>query len=315
MRLRLVVALALAGVACRWLGGEKAGPSARRGPVDEARALYEQGQLDAALAEALEAPPGDPASLCLQGLIWARKAEGAPVPTAAPDVADARPPEFKREELTAIDLLERARAAQPGLAEAQLGLANVLAPHAIRRFEVAEAGRRTARKGAARAVAAEAPADGPDFSVERVAELYRLAAKADPQDSRALDELLRFSARVRNLEGQEWALVELIARQGENPAPRVRYGDFLVSARNDRHKAIDYYRQALILAPDDASIKSKLADLYISLGRESFDAQQWGAARTMFLEAQKYVVDKASPQGLLVREHLDKLGSIRQEVR
>ena len=317
MKTPLVIMLALSAVGCQWAARDKAAPSVRGGPLDEARTLYQQGQLDAALAKVLEAPAEDPVGLCLQGLIWARKAEGAPVPTAVADVAGGRPPEFKREELTAIDFLERARTARPDLAEAHLGLANLLAPHAVRRFELAEAGRKAGMRRGARASATEAAAipEGPDFSVRRVAELYRLAAKADPANGRALDDLLRFSARVRDIDSQEWALVELMALQGENPEPRARYADFLVSVRKDRHKAIDYYRQALILAPQDAAIKGRLADLYIVLGRESFDVQQWGAAQTMFLEAQKYVVDKNSPQGLLVREHLDKLGSMRQETR
>jgi tetratricopeptide (TPR) repeat protein len=317
MRTPLLLTLALSTVACQWTARDKPAPSEAGGPLDEARALYQQGQLDAALAKALEAPAQDPVGLCLQGLIWARKAEGAPVPTAPPEVVGGRPPEFKREELTAIDFLERARTARPDLAEAHLGLANLLAPHAVRRFELAEAGRKAAMRRGARQGAGEALAsqEGPDFSVRRVAELYRQAATAGPADGRALDDLLRFGSRVRDVDSQEWALVELMALQGENPEPRARYADFLVSVRKDRHKAIDYYRQALILAPQDASIKGRLADLYISLGRESFDVQQWGAALTMFLEAQKYVVDKNSPQGLLVREHLDKLGSMRQETR
>lgn len=317
MKAPLLITLALSVGACQWAARDKAGSSERGGPLEEARALYQQGQLDAALATALEAPADDPEGLCLQGLIWARKAEGAPVPTPAPDLADGRPPEFKREELTAIDFLERARTARPDLAEAHLGLANLLAPHAVRRFELMEAGRRAGARRGARAGAAAVPPlpEGPDFGAGRVAELYRQAAKADPTNGAALDGLLRFSARVRDIDSQEWALVEQISRQGENPEPRARYAEFLVSARKDRHKAIDYYRQALILAPQDAGIKSRLADLYISLGRESFDVQQWGAAQTMFLEAQKYVVDQSSPQGMLVREHLDRLGSMRGNTR
>ncbi len=310
MRLPVVVTLALMAAACQRPATEKPGADKPSGPLVEGRALLEQGQLDEALAKALEAPADDPAGLCLQGLVWARKAERAPVPTPPPDVPGARPPEFKTEELTAIDLLERARAARPDLYEAHFGLASLLAPHAIRRFELAEAGKRT-RRGEARP--AEAPAGGgPDFSVPRVVELFKQAAKAAPSNARVLDELQRFATRVRDLDSQEWALAELIAARGESPEPRVRYGDFLVSARKDRHKAIDYYRQALILRPDDASIKSRLAEQYIVLGREHFDVQQWNAAQTMFKEAEKYVVDKNSPQGMMVRDHLDQLATMRQ---
>jgi tetratricopeptide (TPR) repeat protein len=313
VRLPVLMTLVLAAAACQRPSSETAGDGQARGPLAEARTLYDRGELDEALAKTLDAPADDPAGLCLQGLIWARKAERAPVPTPPPDVPGARPPEFKTEELTAIDFLERARAARPDLAEAHLGLASLLAPHAIRRFEVSEAGRRAApRRGEARSAASGGVTEGPDFSVGHVAELFKEAAKGVPANPRALDELQRFATRVRDLDSQEWALIQLIAARGENADPRVRYGDFLVNARKDRHKAIDYYRQALILRPDDAGIKSRLADQYIAIGREHFDVQQWNAAQTMFLEAEKYVVDKKSPQGMMVRDHLEQLATIRR---
>jgi tetratricopeptide (TPR) repeat protein len=305
--------LVLVVAACQRPSSEPASGGQTGGPLAEARTLYSRGELDDALAKTLEAPADDPEGLCLQGLIWARKAERAPVPTPPPDVPGARPPEFKTEELTAIDFLERARAARPNLAEAHLGLASLLAPHAIRRFEVSEAGRRAApRRGEARSAELGGVTGGPDFSVGRVVELFKQAANGDPANPRVLDELQHFATRVRDLDSQEWALMQLIAARGESPEPRMRYGDFLVNARKDRHKAIDYYRQALILRPDDVGIKSRLAEQYIALGREHFDGQQWNAAQTMFLEAEKYVVDKKSPQGMMVRDHLDQLSTIRQ---
>jgi tetratricopeptide (TPR) repeat protein len=312
VRNALLIAASLSLGACQALspGGGKEGAAPPSGPLEEARAQLEAGRLDAALAKCLEAPPNDARNLSLQGLIWSQKAAAAPVPTPDPNVPGSHPPEFKTEELRAIDLFERARSADPSLAEAHRGLATLLAPHAVRRHELAAAKRRKRRR--LRAPAPEPGAEpGPDFSVARVAELYRAAVQAETPGTTALREYLQFAQRLGDMESTEWALNALIERDREDPDNLVAFADFLYTQRKDRHRAIDYYRQALIWRPDDTDLKGRVADLYIELGREHYDATQWAAALTMFQEAEKYVQGSTSPQAIMVREYLGKLGSIR----
>jgi tetratricopeptide (TPR) repeat protein len=315
VRHTLLIAMSLGLAACQGLsGGGGAEPAPASGPLEEARAQYEAGHLDAALAKCLGLPATDARSLSLQGLVWTKKAEAAPVPTPDALAPGSRPPEFKAEELRAIDLFERARAADAQLAEAPLGLANLLAPHAVRRHEMTAATRKRAAASRAQA-AGSASTDGesgPDFSVARVAGLYRTAAQAEGAGTTALQEYLRFAQRLKDVDSIEWALNALIERDRENPENLVQFADFLQRERKDRHRAIDYYRQALIWRADDVAIKGKLADLYIQLGREHFDAAQWAAALTMFQEAQKYLSDRSSAQAIMVKEHLSQLESIRQ---
>jgi tetratricopeptide (TPR) repeat protein len=307
-RLIALVLLLLGSAACRQQPARETGKSAGSGPLDEARALLEQGQFDAALAKSLDPSADNAEALCLQGQIWARKAERAPLPVAG-DGAE-RPPEFKSEELRAIDLFERARATRPTLSEAHLGLASLLAPHAVRRFELTQAGRRVPK--ATRAVAASpASAEETDFSIPRVAALYQEAVKQDPKGLRAVDELQRFAQRIRDKDLLAWSYREGIARDRENPDRLVQLGDFLEKERGDRHGAIEQYRQAIIWRPDDDNTKAKLATLYIALAREHLTAQQWGAAQMMFDEAQKYAAAD-SPQAVQIRAGLEELGAIRR---
>ena len=59
------------------------GDSSLAGPVRDGKALLDAGQLDGALAE-LQKAPADPDALYYQGLVWAKKAETAPLPTPPP---------------------------------------------------------------------------------------------------------------------------------------------------------------------------------------------------------------------------------------
>jgi hypothetical protein len=296
--------MALCLCACRPSGGGGAGGETS-GPLDQARALLDQGQLDAALAKSLDPSVDGPEALCLQGQIWAKKAERAPLPSAAP--GDMQPPEFKPEELRAIDLFERARTARPALSQAHLGLASLLAPHAVRRFELTRAGRRPAPA----ALAQPGSADLPEFGIARVVGLYREAVKTETAGTVAVDELQRFALRVKDKEVASWAHAEGIARDRENPNRLILFGDFLAKERADRHGAIDHYRQALIWRPSDTDTKNKLATLYVELGREHLAQQQWGAAQMMFDEARKYVSDMKSPQGVQIQAGLNELATIR----
>src|SRR5262245_54545092 len=139
MRRRLLGLTLIALSACQRQAGstsESGIPAATRppSPVEQGRALLEQGQLDSALARLQEAP-GDPDSLYYQGVIWAKKAETAPLPTPPPlatplprGAEPPPPPEFKPEELSALELYQKAVAARPDHPQASLGIAQLLAP-------------------------------------------------------------------------------------------------------------------------------------------------------------------------------------------
>jgi hypothetical protein len=311
------VALALSSAGCRRPDADGGKAASSGGPLAQARALLDQGQLDAALAKSLDPSVDGPDALCLQGEIWVKKAELAPLAAPAPGETGERPPEFKPEELRAIDLFERVRVSRPTMSEAHLGLATVLSPHAIRRYELSQAVRRTAGGKAGKPVATAAPAsaDQPDFSIRRIVGLYQEAVKNEATGTRAVDELLRFALRVKETEAAGWAHAEGISRDRENPARLVQFGDFLHKDRGDRHGAIEQYRQALIWRPDDSVTKAKLATLYIEIAREHLAAQQWGAAQMMFNEARKYVSDTNSPQGLQIQAGLSELTAIRRPDR
>jgi tetratricopeptide (TPR) repeat protein len=105
---------------------------------------------------------------------------------------------------------------------------------------------------------------------------------------------------------------ELLRRDNENPQARVQFGDFLVSQLKDRAAAIEAYRQALIWRPDDEATRSKLADIYIAMGMEHYARQEWAAAQARFVEAEKYVSDRNSPQGLKIQDHQNRLREIRR---
>jgi tetratricopeptide (TPR) repeat protein len=287
-------------------------------PVQDARALFDAGQLDAALAR-LQGMDGDPDALHLQGLVWAKKAESAPLPTPPPPPSPLprhwvtpAAPEFKHEELRALDLLERAIAVQPDHAGAQLAVAELLAPHAARRHEtLAAAAARRGKRPARPADAAPAEA-GPDFSAERVLRGYRAAFAGDATARPAIEGLIAFATRIGRPDDAQAGFDELIRRDREKPEPLVRYGDFLATQKKDVHAAIEAYRQALIWRPDDDATRAKIADIYIALGIEHYKAGEWATAEARFADAEKWVSDRNSPQGLKIQDHQGKLRQIRR---
>ena len=149
MRRTALILTALVMVACRaktpGSGGEQpGGATSEPRAISEARALIGQGQLDAALAKLLAAPE-TPECLLLprcgvdaQGGFRAASHTSSADP-AAPAGSATRAAEFKDEELRAIDFFERSIAAQPQQSLAHNALADLLAPHAIRRHEIERA--------------------------------------------------------------------------------------------------------------------------------------------------------------------------------
>ena len=107
----------------------------------------------------------------------------------------------------------------------------------------------------------------------------------------------------------------MVERDKEKPEPLIRYGDFLVQQKKDPRAAIDRYREALIWRPDDESTLGKIADIYIAEGIDAYNKNQYGVAQSRLLEAQKFVRNPNSPQGLRIKDYLSKLGSIRQNPR
>jgi tetratricopeptide (TPR) repeat protein len=314
---RAWVVLALWVAACRGgpaPGGGAASPGALSGPVAEAKALLEQGQPDAALAR-LEAAGNDPDALYYQGLAWAKKAQTAPLPTPPP-VASPQPkgvpaapaPEFKTEELNAIARLEAAVQAQPGHAAAQLALGDLLAPHALRRYQrLKEAAN---RKGKPEAVVL--PESPVDVSLERVERAYRAAVQADTVSPVPVEKMIAFDVGADRLAAAEEGFHELLNRVRERAQPFVQYGDFLAQVKKDQDRAIEQYRQALIWEPHNEDASRKLAEIYLSRGIAFFEQQQYASAEAQLTEAKKYVADRNSELGQRLARYTDRLREIRQ---
>lgn len=318
---RFLLAAAVCGwVACQTRSTEKAASSPPPGPVAEAKALLDQGQLEAALAK-LEAAGQDPEGLYLQGRIWANKAESAPAPLppvpTEPLPRGAQPPaapEFKAEELTAVELFERALAAEPTRAEARLALARLLTPHALRRHDLErEAAAR--KKGARRGQPAPESQAAVDFSADRVVRELEAAVRDEKQGFIAVEALIEFATRVGRVEAADAGFQELLRRLREKPEPMVRYGDFLLNVKRDSQAAIDQYRQALIWKPDQDAVRTKIADIYLAQAAGYLAAQQWGSADGQLHEAAKYITDKSSSQAAALDTYREKLRSIRRSER
>jgi hypothetical protein len=308
-----VLALAVLAAACERPAASRATPAppAPRHPTDEARELIEAGQPDAALAKLAELP-GDADALHYQAVAWAKKAESAPLPTPPPGSSDA--PEFKPEELTALDFYEKALAASPGDGRAQLGVAELLAPHAIRWQERVDAAQRGATRRNRRAAAPAAPAlppGVPDYTTARVLAAYRAALTGDRGSKQAAESMARFCLRVGRLDEADAALRELIQRDMENPENLVRYGDFLANERKDGQAAVDQYRQALIWKPDDDATRGKIADIFIAQGIAHYQKEEYAVAEARLLEADKYLTDRNSPSAFKIQDYLARLRSIR----
>ena len=280
-------------------------------------ALIKAGQADEALA-ALPEGASDPEVLALRGLAWARKAELAPLPTPPPSLPGVKgptpqAPEFKPEELQAIEAFERALTASAAHPLASLGLADLLAPHALRRYSGPASGTKPgARRGKPAPADGAAPDSGPDFRPERVIQAYRAAIQGDPSSKEAVERLVDFSARVGRVDDVDQALQELLRREKEKPEPLVRYGDFLLSQRKDPMAAIEQYRQALMWKPDDSGTRAKIADIYIGQAIDLYVKNQYAVAEARLLDAQKYVTDPRSPQGLRIQDYMGKLRAIRR---
>ena len=303
-------------------GGCKSEPpassAAPSGPVAEGRALLEQGQLDDALAR-LQQAPDDPEGLFLQGRVWARKAETAPLPTPPPvagelpkGVAPPLAPEFKLEEVQALALFEKAVAARPDLGGAHLAIAELLAPHAIRRHDRQReaAVPRGRRRGKVEPPAPEGDAQGIDYSIERVVRAYELAAGPKESGRAAADGLITFATRVGRLDAAESGFRHLLESFKENPEPLIRYGNFLLEQKKDGDAAIEQYRQALIWKPDDEATRLRIAGIYLARGTEHFNAQHFAVADAEFKQAAKWVAP-GSPQEQQLRSYQKRLLEIR----
>jgi len=313
---RRALALALLAVACRPRPDASSGSGPD--PLGEARQALDRGQPDVALARLQGA--ATPEALLLQGEAWAKKAETAPLPTppvaASPLPRGAAPPaapEFKPEELQAIDCWERAIAARPELGAAHLALAKMLAPHALARHqeEMAATARRPGRRGPAAGETAPGALPGPDASPERVVREYHMAAQADPTSVPAVDAWVTFAVSVGRLEDADAGLQELLKRQKERPEPFVRYGDFLLGARKDPNGAIAQYSQALIWKPDDDAVKAKIADIYLGMAADHLAQQQWASAEARLRDAQKYVSNRNAAQVAKLQELQGQVAVIR----
>lgn len=300
----------LLAVGCGKPASEKA--PAAEDPLGEARALVGQGQFDEALAR-LQAS-SDPESLYLQGLAWAGKALKAPLPTppaSAPGAPAAAAPEWKPEEVRAIDLFERTVEARPDHAGAHLALAQVLAPHALARAErEAAASRARPRKGKP-GEAPLAPSEGPDAGSERVVREFQRAAQADVTAKAPVEALIAFAVKAGRPGDVEAGFVELLKRDREKPEPFVRFGDFLWDQKKDAEAAIAQYRQALIWRPDDDATRGKVADIYIQIARVHVDNREYATADARLREAEKYITDKSSPQARRLQEQQAFLAQIR----
>jgi tetratricopeptide (TPR) repeat protein len=284
--------------------------------VADARTLLQKGDLEAALARLQEAPD-DPESLYVQGRVWAKKAETAPLPAAAPPPSplprgwEPPPvPELKDEEIRAAELFERAIAARPADAAPHLALAELLAPHAAHQYDLAQ---EAARKRRPAHVPPATPPPAVDATPDRVIRAYQFAIQADPKASGAVDALIRFGRRVGRLDAVESGLKEQIARtkEAQSVDALIRYGDFLVTEKKAPEEAIDQYRQALIWRADDEATRMKLADIHIRTGADYFARQQYALAEASFKEAARWA-GRTSAQAGRVASYQARLNSIRR---
>jgi tetratricopeptide (TPR) repeat protein len=236
-----------------------------------------------------------------------------PTPPPAQGSESLAAPEFKPEELTALDFFEKALASTPGDGRASLAVADLLAPHAARWQERVDGPQNTGRgrRRAATRLPPTLPPGVPDFRTDRVIDAYQAALRGDRSSKQAAESLARFSLRVGRLEEADTAFRELIQRDKENPEHLVRYGDFLASERKDVPAALDQYRQALIWRPDDDATRGKIADVFIGQGVEHYQRQEYAVAEARFAEAEKYITDRGSPRAIKIQDYQARLRSIR----
>ncbi len=284
-------------------------------PLAGARLLVQQGKLDQALVE-LQGSPQSPEALYLQGVVWAKKAKVAPAPTPppppSPKTRRLKPlpaPQLKPEELLALELFDQSVAQSPDSWPVLLARADLLAPHAEALFDQqTEAADKSRRR---RPAPPPLPEDGPDYSPERVIELYTRAMETKGSTVTVVERLIEFALRVERLDAADAAHLDLIERDPEAPGPLVRYGNFLRDRTGDPRAALDRYQQAMIWAPDDDEIRKNILGLYISWGEEHYEKRERIGAERNFLEAKKYVKDWESPEGRKVLQYLEKIRARR----
>ena len=294
-RARTAVAVALiltAAYACGRPAAPRGGDASRG-----ALALVEERRYDEAIAAVGDASDAD--SLYVLGRAWAGKAATAPVP--APEPGQPLPP-MKGEELRALSFLERAVAARPDHAAAQLALADLLAPHALARVEA----ERQRSKGSPLA-----PPAGPDASPERVVRAYADAMQADPAGSEAGERLVRFASSAGRWAEVDATYQELVRRRREDPALLVGYGDFLAGQGANPEGALAQYAQALMWRPDDRATRLKMADIYLREAAAHLGKNEYAAADQRIRDAKRLNFDASSAQGARMRDLEQQLRDIR----
>jgi tetratricopeptide (TPR) repeat protein len=287
--------LLLVGAGCGRPGGS-AGGDAADDPLAEARGLLAERRYDDVLAHVGAA--ADPESAYLAGRAWAGKAESAPVPTPLPGATRAST-RLKPEEEQALAAYERAVAARPDFVDAQIAIAEMLAPHAL--AAVATAPR--PRPGA--------PAGAPSPLVEQVLRSYGAALQADLAGTRAAEGLIAFATGAGRTGEADAAFQELVRRRREDPALLVRYGDFLAGPAGKPEAALAQYAQALIWKPADATTKLKMAQIHLTAAATHLRDLQYVAAEARLKEARRYTVDPASPQAARLAELEGRVREVR----
>jgi hypothetical protein len=139
---------------------------------------------------------------------------------------------------------------------------------------------------------------------------YRAAVTASPQDMALLDELYAFAVRCGQWDAADWALQQGVARDRENPDRLVRYGDFLADVKKSDEAAIAAYQQALLWRPDDAAVKSKIAEIKLAQGAAHDRANERALAETGYREALKFA-PPGSDVHARIQAELQRLKALR----
>jgi len=276
--------LLLTGGACR----RAPTGAAAEDPLAGARTLIDERRFDEAIAAIGEKE--DAEALYLRGRAWAGKAQTAPVPTPVPGSHGGEP--MKPEESQALAFFERAVAARPDLAAAHLGIADLLAPHALA----------AVRRGEA------APGNS---TVDRVLESYGRAIQADAAATAAVESMIRFATAAGRVAEADGAFQELVRRRREDPDLLVRYGDFLAGPGRNPGGALAQYSQALIWRPDDTKTRLKIADIHLTAAATLLAAREWAAAEARLRDARRFVTDPSSAEAARLREMEGRLREIR----
>jgi len=284
-------------LACAGCGGEgRSASGTAEDPLADARALLGEHRYDEVLARVGEAM--DPGSAYLAGRAWAGKAALSPVPTPAPG-SSGRASRLKPEEERALAAYERALVARPDFVDAHIAIAELLAPHALLSASAAPRGRPGPQ------------AAPPDPLVERVLRGYGDALQADLAGTKAAEGLIEFATRASRPGEADAAFQELVRRRREDPAPLVRYGDFLAGPAGKPEAALAQYAQALIWRPDDFATKLKMADIHLAAAAELLRNLQYAAGEARLKEARRFAVDPASPQAARLAELESRVRDVR----